>query len=213
MPSKYCPNSPWTDELVAALREYAATSSMTYRQFGAEHGLSVAQVKGKMCWLRLTKQVVHVARAKPAPKKAPEFIWTTEKVNLLDGMFNEGLSTRLMASFLGTTKNSVIGRLHRNDMLRLGPKDKRETEKQRIARLVSTFPDGCLYPNGEPEKGGWDFCGAVLHVHFDKLGEPIRSAYCEAHHALTHIKPLKAEGAEVIALRRSSTARTRWTAA
>ena len=160
------------------------------------------------------KRLGHAHSERTYSTKPQETWWTRnpDKAALLDQLFAEGLTTVEIGRRLGKTKNAVIGRLNRAGMRRRGCTHK--TEKQRIDALVKTFPDaGCLYAEGDGGLHGWLFCSAPPRVHFDKLGEPIRSVYCETHHALTHVKPLKAEGAEVIALRRSSTARTRWTAA
>ena len=53
-----------------------------------------------------------------------EMTWTPERVEILNRLFEEGLPTSEIGRRMGLTKNTIIGRLHRNGMTRreTGPK-------------------------------------------------------------------------------------------
>src|SRR5260370_38235710 len=53
-----------------------------------------------------------------------EMTWTLERVEILNRLFEEGLPTSEIGRRMGLTKNTIIGRLHRNGMSRreTGPK-------------------------------------------------------------------------------------------
>jgi hypothetical protein len=47
-----------------------------------------------------------------------ETTWTPERVEILNRLFEEGLPTSEIGRRMGLTKNTIIGRLHRNGMSR-----------------------------------------------------------------------------------------------
>ena len=55
-----------------------------------------------------------------------EITWTSERVERLNELFEEGLPTAEIGRRLGLTKNAVIGRLHRSAMTRRDPAPKPE---------------------------------------------------------------------------------------
>ena len=86
----------------------------------------------------------------------------------------QGLTAAEIALEIGTTKNSVIGRMFRTGMC---------TEKPLPAgRRYAVFPPPgrCQFPHGDPGKPDFHFCGEVA-----KFG----SAYCADHHARCFYTP------------------------
>jgi len=74
-----------------------------------------------------------------------EMTWTPERVETLNRLFEEGLPTSEIGRRMGLTKNTIIGRLHRNGMSR------RETGPIFVSQR--NFCDlnglGCLWPYGQ----------------------------------------------------------------
>jgi hypothetical protein len=137
--------------------------------------------------------------------------WTDERVEKLKELWSDGLSCTQVARALGgTTRNAVIGKVHRLGIDRKapsGPKPRsvpghapRMAQKSAEAKSI---PESVSEPTPVPAKptdlitldklgndtcrypdkmrdGEHLFCGAA-----PKEGSP----YCSAHHAITHVKP------------------------
>ena len=74
------------------------------------------------------------------------------------------------------TKNTIIGRLHRNGMTR------RETGPKFVSQrnFFDFSGPGCLWPHGHPDDPQFHFCG-----HHPLDGKP----YCAVHAAIAYIRP------------------------
>lgn len=134
--------------------------------------------------------------------EAPPTQWTPARVEQLLALFREGLSCAIIGQRLGTTRNAVIGRLHRmgytkpQPTTRVAPKREGRSDgsatiirfrpkvdsdfKERAAAvallhlaLADLESHHCRFPYGE---GPYSFCG-----HKKAAG----SSYCPEHFALT----------------------------
>ena len=85
-----------------------------------------------------------------------EMTWTPERVEMLNRLFEEGLPTSEIGRRMGLTKNTIIGRLHRNGMTR------RETGPKFVPQrnFFEFSGPGCLWPHGHPDDPQFHFCGA-----------------------------------------------------
>jgi GcrA cell cycle regulator len=104
-----------------------------------------------------------------------EMTWTPERVERLNELFEEGLSTAEIGRRMGLTKNTVIGRLHRNGMTR------RDTGPKFVPQrnFFDFNGPGCLWPHGHPNDPNFHFCGAR-----PVPGKP----YCADHAAVAYIQ-------------------------
>ncbi|MDP6172868.1 MAG: GcrA family cell cycle regulator [Rhodospirillales bacterium] len=107
---------------------------------------------------------------------APGHQWTSERVAELSKLWASGLSASEIGRRLGITKNSVIGKARRLDLaMRRQPSVPRKPKVVTLERLTSTM---CSWPDGEPGKPEFRFCGAPA-----VSGKP----YCEAHCSLAYL--------------------------
>ena len=105
-----------------------------------------------------------------------EMTWTPERVEILNCLFEEGLPTSEIGRRMGLTKNTIIGRLHRNGMSR------RETGPKFVPQrnFFEFSGPGCLWPHGHPDDPHFHFCG----------GQPLPGKpYCAAHAAIAYVRP------------------------
>jgi len=102
--------------------------------------------------------------------------WTPERVDMLQRLFDEGLPTSENGRRMGLTKNTIIGRLHRNGMSR------RETGPKFVPQrnFFEFSGPGCLWPQGHPDDAEFHFCGAR-----PLAGKP----YCASHSAIAYVRP------------------------
>jgi hypothetical protein len=107
--------------------------------------------------------------------------WTKERVNLLFDMADDGLKASEIARRLGTTKNAVIGKIHRVDGSLLNRPT--TTMKERLDALDRLRPAGaCAWPIGDEVKNSdFHFCRKPVAL-FSK-------SYCENHHPMVWVKP------------------------
>ena len=105
-----------------------------------------------------------------------EMTWTPERVEMLNHLFEEGLPTSEIGRRMGLTKNTIIGRLHRNGMSR------RETGPKFVPQrnFFEFSGPGCLWPHGHPDDPQFHFCGCQ-----PLPGKP----YCAAHAAVAYMRP------------------------
>ncbi|MBM3568163.1 MAG: global cell cycle regulator GcrA-like protein [Alphaproteobacteria bacterium] len=121
----------------------------------------------------------------------PPSIWTTEKVDQLKGLWQEGLSTAEIGRRLGITKNAVVGKAHRMNLPARPSPVKRRSEPRimapqppqpQIAMTPMPAPPNfvgpkCQWPIGHPREPGFRFCGAP-----SAQGRP----YCPAHASIAY---------------------------
>ncbi len=113
------------------------------------------------------------------------FQWTPEnEATLKEGWF-EGLTTLVIAAKIGTTKNSVCGKLRRLNLIKRH-KTSFLTRKKKHPLLIrnETHPlldiksNQCVFPSGDPGSSDFSYCG----------DPKIRGSYCQEHYDLTHKK-------------------------
>jgi GcrA cell cycle regulator len=76
--------------------------------------------------------------------------WTTERVERLTQLFEEGLPTAEIGRRLGLTKNAVIGKLHR---IALAPRGGPQIAPPQRNFFEFAGPS-CLWPHGHPDDTG-----------------------------------------------------------
>lgn len=101
------------------------------------------------------------------------FEWTPERVEELTKLWATGLSASEIGRKLGITKNAVVGKVRRLDlaMRRQPPVAKID---RKIITLDSLKANMCSWPNGEPGKPDFRFCGKPAEI-----GKPYCAAHCE----------------------------------
>ena len=92
--------------------------------------------------------------------------WTTERVERLTQLFEEGLPTAEIGRRLGLTKNAVIGKLHR---IALAPRGGPQIAPPQRNFFEFAGPS-CLWPHGHPDDTDFHF-------------------YCAEHAALAYVRP------------------------
>jgi len=103
--------------------------------------------------------------------------WRLEnRLARLEEYLNDGVSASKIARRLGTTKNAVIGKIHR---LGLAARDWKPPLPRRYA-FNEIGPASCVWPYGNPDKPDFHFCGASV--------EGIKP-YCSEHMAIAWYKP------------------------
>jgi hypothetical protein len=102
----------------------------------------------------------------------------SERVDMLQRLFGQGIIIAEIARLMGHTKNAISGRLDRMGMKRreVPPTT---TTLERLAALLSVFPPHrrCLWPYGDPGAPGFAFCGAPSMVD---------NSYCAMHAAQSY---------------------------
>jgi GcrA cell cycle regulator len=111
------------------------------------------------------------------------FEWTEEVVRKLQKMWAAGHTASAIAKALKTTKNSVIGKVHRSGFKRGQPEksppaDPYEIKRKQAARYIGLGElsrNECRYPVGKNKKvpGVHLFCGTPTDQKY---------SYCETHH-------------------------------
>ncbi len=118
--------------------------------------------------------------------------WTQDKIDQLIELKND-LSAKDLAEKLGTTKNAVLGKIHRmklnNPVVRKKPKPRKKPELKPRDNVVKIIPDGgyklcdlkpyqCRFPQGDAKDGNLSFCGARI----------AKGSYCQEHYDRCHVK-------------------------
>ena len=81
--------------------------------------------------------------------------WTTESIEQLTLLWDEGVTTAEIGRRIGITKNAVIGKVHR-----LGLVPRVITVKAAPRRNVFEFSGPvCMWPHGHPGDEDFHFCG------------------------------------------------------
>ena len=109
-------------------------------------------------------------------------LWTTEQVNLLTALWNDGKPVKEITEILGEgfTRNSVIGKAHR---IKLEPRQS-PIKKRKLSDVVTSFMKlserQCKWPYGDPRLPGFHFCGKPADVSVP---------YCEEHTKIAYVHP------------------------
>jgi hypothetical protein len=136
-------------------------------------------------------------------------VWTEEKVTLLRQLRDERLSCSAMGAALGTTRNAVIGKLHRLGLqaegrkISMRPRAERRREQRAKAKALGTVnfakqerqraPHVDLRHIGAPASkklGFLDLAGDQCHYPTgdgEFCGRPAVYPYCPFHWRLTHV--------------------------
>jgi len=107
-----------------------------------------------------------------------ESIWTSELIQNLSQLWDEGHSTAEIGRRLGISKNAVVGKAHR---LALTPRPsplKRPPVRQTPVAAVGS--GSCSWPSGHPGEKDFGFCGKR-----PMAGKP----YCAEHAAMAYVRP------------------------
>ena len=109
--------------------------------------------------------------------------WTSERIELLKLLWDEGVTTAEIGRRIGVSKNAVVGKVHR---IGLVPRIVKEAPAPRRNIFEFTGP-ACMWPIGHPTDDDFHFCG----------GRPVAGKpYCEHHVAKAYIRTKeKAEAA------------------
>lgn len=118
--------------------------------------------------------------------------WTDERVELLKKLWTEGKTASQIADVLGgVTRNAVIGKAHRLKLSkRISPIQ--TTRKQKVNPKIETpsyvstgrsisllelKERSCRWPNGDPKKSDFSFCGENALPGIPYCGEHAAVAY------------------------------------
>lgn len=85
--------------------------------------------------------------------------WTPTRISILIALWNEGLTTSVMGARLGITKNAVVGKVHRLGLPKRGSPIRQKPKPAQIINLEALRPGQCCWPEGEPGKEDFRFCG------------------------------------------------------
>src|ERR1700759_566916 len=92
--------------------------------------------------------------------------WTDEKIIQLKRLWLEGMTTAAIGKLLGTSKNAVVGKVHRLELRgRQSPikVDKKATKTKKKPPRIYTMADlssqPCRWPSGDPKHDDFQFCG------------------------------------------------------
>src|SRR5690348_14376746 len=83
--------------------------------------------------------------------------WTPANIEKLRTLAYQGKSSREIAKLLGTTRNSILGSIHRHGV-RMRPQKKSEAAFW-WRDPTSHAHEGCKWPNGDPKDKSFHFCG------------------------------------------------------
>lgn len=112
--------------------------------------------------------------------------WTEDRRSRLRDLWDEGLSTRAIATALGVTKNAIVGKSYRLGLERRRPSN-RPGSAPRPQPVVEKRPERsdhpildlrvgvCRWPLGDPRTVGFSFCLGPTEGG---------TTYCPGHHAM-----------------------------
>jgi GcrA cell cycle regulator len=110
--------------------------------------------------------------------------WTNDRVERLVEAWSdgEGLSAAAIAELLSCSKNAVIGKLDRLELLQPAPRPT-SAARARFEGIAAAFEErgdhGCAWPIGDPSEPGFRFCGEERPY--------VDCAYCETHAAEAYV--------------------------
>ena len=108
--------------------------------------------------------------------------WTPTRISILIALWNEGLTTSKIGKRLFVTKNAVVGKVHRLGLPKRGSPIKQTPKPAEIISLEALRPGMCCWPEGEPGKEDFRFCG--------EPAEP-EKPYCAHHCERAYVKSIK----------------------
>ena len=85
--------------------------------------------------------------------------WTPTRISILIALWNEGLTTSVIGQRLGVTKNAVVGKVHRLGLPKRRSPIRQKPRPAQVISLESLRPGMCSWPEGEPGKEDFRFCG------------------------------------------------------
>ena len=100
--------------------------------------------------------------------------WTPDRINTLIAFWEEGIPTSEIGRRLDVTKNAVVGKVHRlglqkrNSPIKTAaakpeaaakPAPKPAPKKVDVIHMENLRPGMCCWPEGEPGKDDFHFCG------------------------------------------------------
>ena len=85
--------------------------------------------------------------------------WTPTRISILIALWNEGLTTSVIGQRLGVTKNAVVGKVHRLGLPKRGSPIRQKPRPAQVISLEALRPGMCSWPEGEPGKEEFRFCG------------------------------------------------------
>src|ERR1700722_8507945 len=106
-----------------------------------------------------------------------ETIWTTELIDQLVVLWDEGLPTAEIGRRLAISKNAVIGKAHR---LSLTPRPSPLKRPPVRGKVTGMHPPVCSWPQGHPGDKDFRFCGQR-----PLPGKP----YCAEHAQMAYVRP------------------------
>jgi len=116
------------------------------------------------------------------------FDWNAETLLEFKALWDSGIVFSAIARIMGTTKNTVIGKAHREGWQR------QPRRWQRAKPTPNLFPDkrGCSFGIGDPGEKGFRFCGERTAPG---------ASFCETHRRICYVKrPVELERITKIAL-------------
>ncbi len=142
-----------------------------------------------------------------------DLLWTEERVEQLKKLWAENWATSYIAREMGTTRNSIIGKLHRLKMPRREFVIADKIERKKVVPVPKPKPKTPsvelvqAVPEDEPEnrnvtltelefhhcreivrKEGDDsiYCGGKRMAYHNSLGQLVYSSWCQEHHSINH---------------------------
>jgi GcrA cell cycle regulator len=100
--------------------------------------------------------------------------WTPQRISALIALWGEGLTTSQMGSRLGITKNAVVGKVNRLGLPKRGSPIKQKPKPAAVVCMSTLRPGMCSWPDGEPGKEDFHFCGDPAEA-----GRPYCTHHCE----------------------------------
>ena len=109
-------------------------------------------------------------------------VWTDDKIKKLKKMWSAGKAATEIAKALGMSKNSIIGKVHRLELVarpspiktEVKPQKKVAPKKAGVVRLIDLKLNTCRWPIGDPKEDDFHFCGEQTVT-----GKPYCLAHCQ----------------------------------
>ena len=108
--------------------------------------------------------------------------WTPERTEFLVKLWNEGIPTSQIGRELGVTKNSVVGKAHRLGLAKRQSPIHSKPVEAKVIKLDGLGAGMCCWPEGEPGRPEFRFCGKPAVA-----GKP----YCAEHCARAYVRSSK----------------------
>jgi len=108
--------------------------------------------------------------------------WTPIRISMLIALWNEGLTTSVIGGRMNITKNAVVGKVHRLGLQKRGSPIKQKPKPAQVISLDELRPGMCCWPDGDPGKEDFRFCGDAVVP--DK-------PYCLHHCERAYVKNIK----------------------